>query len=163
MKADANKKSISSLASLAVLALFAVVILSTLLSGADIYSRLNERDKISYSTRTVSQYVITKVRQIESPESIKVDAFGDSDALLLSQTIEDTSYLTRIYCYDGWLMELFTEENGEFEPQDGEKIIELDSIEFSFDGNILNTSALSEGGVNVSFSVMPRGRKAGSV
>ncbi len=38
------------------------------------------------------------------------------------------AYLTRIYCFEGWLMELFTPETGKFSPGDGEKVLPMAAL-----------------------------------
>ncbi|MBQ6875929.1 MAG: DUF4860 domain-containing protein, partial [Lachnospiraceae bacterium] len=46
-------------------------------------------------------------------------------------------YLTRIYCHNGYLYELFTLEGLQFEPEDGEAILPLNSLSFSRSGDLL--------------------------
>ena len=69
MKQKIQQKSISGLAALLVFALFAVGILSVLLSGAGAYQRLTRRDRLSYDSRTCAQYVAAKIRQAPAPHS----------------------------------------------------------------------------------------------
>ena len=128
MKELKRKNSVSGLAALLLLGIFAAGILVVLLSGASAYRRITQRDLLSYDTRTCTQYISTKVRQAPSPTSISLSAFGDGDALFIQESIEGAPYLTQIYCYQGWLMELFTADTGGFEPGDGEQIMPLQSL-----------------------------------
>ena len=159
MKTDNKERSLSGLAALLVFAVFAVAILSVLLSGAQAYRRITERDRISYDGRTCVQYLATKIRQASEPDAVNVAPFGDGDALLITQRYGDFDYLTRIYCYNGWLMELFTVADGDFAPEDGEKILPLHSLALQAkDGLIL--IALTDGnGTALDLTLSVRGRE----
>ena len=130
-----RKSLIPGLAAFLVLAVFAVGVLGTLLGGAGIYRRLTERDRASYDSRTCLQYIVTRVRQ--APGEVEIAAFGDGDALVIPDVIENKTYLTRVYCWDGWLMELFTEEDGLFSPEDGEKLLPAQGIALELDNGLL--------------------------
>ena len=114
------------LAALLVLAVFAVGILGTLLGGAGIYQRLTWRDQTAFNSRTCAQYIATRVRQASG--TVEVACFGGVDALVIPESIQGETYLTRVYCYDSWLMELFAAESGSFEPQDGEKLLPAQAL-----------------------------------
>ena len=118
--------------------LFAISILFVLLNGAGVYRRLTQRDQFSYDSRTCAQYVATKMRQAPSPAAISTDTFGTVDSLRISQDIEGLEFVTRIYCYENWLMEIFTLADGDFFPEDGEKILPLSSLSVSQDGSVFS-------------------------
>ena len=118
--------------------LFAISILFVLLNGAGVYRRLTQRDQYSYDSRTCAQYVATKIRQAPSPAAISTDTFGTVDSLRISQDIEGLEFVTRIYCYENWLMEIFTLADGDFFPEDGEKILPLSSLSVSQDGSVFS-------------------------
>lgn len=130
--------SLSGLVALLTFVLFAISILFVLLNGAGVYRRLTQRDQHSYDNRTCAQYVATKMRQAPSPTAISADTFGVVDSLLISQNIEGSEFVTRIYCYENWLMELFTLADGDFLPEDGEKILPLGSLSVSQDGTVFS-------------------------
>ena len=136
MKNYFKNGSLSGLVALLTFVLFAISILFVLLNGAGIYRRLTERDQRSYDNRTCVQYLATKVRQAPSPTAVSADTFEDVDSLLIYQDIEDSVFVTRIYCYENWLMELFTIADGDFYPEDGEKILPLNALEISQDGEV---------------------------
>ncbi len=137
MKSFNKERSLSALAALLTFALFAIGILSVLLGGANVYKRLTQRDTRSYDSRTCAQYIATKLRQAPAPGAVAVAPFGDGDGLFITETIGDSDYLTRVYCHNGWLMELFTVANGEFAPEDGEKILPLRSLSLTCDGSLV--------------------------
>lgn len=130
-----KKTLLPALAALLLLAVFATGVLGTLLGGAGIYRRLTLRDRASYDSRTCLQYIATRVRQ--APSQVRTAVFGDGDALVISETVEHETYLTRVYCHDGWLMELFAAEDGDFSPEDGEKLLPAQGIALELDNGLL--------------------------
>ncbi len=159
MKNFLKKGSISGLAALLLFCVFAIGILSVLLSGAGAYRRLTLRDSRSYDSRTCAQYVATKLRQAPGPESVELAPFGEGDALYIYQEIGGELYLTRIYCHEGWLMELFTAAETEMEPQDGEKILQAQSMALRLEQDLLGLSIVDGSGSPIQLQLSLRGRE----
>ena len=141
------KKTITSaVAAVLLLAVFATGVLAVLLSGANIYRSLVQRDETAYDSRTGSQYLLSKLRQIPEPGAVRVAEFGQTEALMITQVVEGESYVTRIYCHNGWLMELFSAADGEFSPEDGEKILPASKLQVSQQGGLLTVVVTDENG-----------------
>lgn len=148
MKNERKKSKITDLMALLVFSVFAVCVLAVLLTGADVYRKLVDRGDSCYDSRTAAQYVTTRVRQADQAGSIAVEDFGGVEALVLREEINGKAYLTRVYCFDGFIRELFTGENGSFSPEDGEKLLEAEGLSFSLGENLLAASiTLSDGTV----------------
>ena len=137
MKKQNRANSISALAALLIFCVFAVGIVSVLLGGANVYRRLTRRDQMTFDSRTCMQYVATKVRQAPAPDCVLLSKFGDGDALVVVQEYDGAEYWTRVYCHEGWLMELFTAAEGDFAPEDGERIMEAHSLTLTRRGDLL--------------------------
>ena len=149
--------SLSGLVALLTFVLFAISILFVLLNGAGVYSRLTQRDQYSYDSRTCAQYVATKMRQAPSLTAVSAGTFGTVDSLLISQDIEGLEFVTRIYCYENWLMELFALADGDFLPEDGEKILPLDSLTVSQDGSVFSFVLIDTEGNTQRLTISARG------
>lgn len=162
MREKRQRQSISGLAALLLFGVFAIGILSVLLTGANAYRRLTERDRLRYDSRTCVRYVSTKLRQTPSPAAVTVVSFGDGDALLLREEVSVEEYCTRIYCHDGWLMELYTSAAGEFAPEDGEKILPAEQITLSLDGNLLRAEIVDGNGQTNRLRLLLRGGEGAS-
>ena len=128
MREHSRKHDLSSLLVLLLFAVFAVCILSVLLTSADTYRRLSDRDQDSYGRRISAQYITTKIRQADLQDAVSVRSFEGQTALVLAEEIDGEWYETLIYYYDGYLRELFTSASGEMLPEDGEKIMEANSF-----------------------------------
>ena len=126
--------NITELLTLAVFTVFALCILLVLLTGAKVYQKLVDHGRESYEARTAAQYIATRVRQAEA---VTVESFGGCEALVAWEQIDGETYLTRVYWQDGYIRELFCAENAALSPEDGEKILEADSLLFSLEKGLL--------------------------
>ena len=90
-------------------AVFAVCILLVLLLGADTYRGITQRGQAAYDRRTAVQYLSAKVRQAKNGGAVSLSSSGAAgDTLSLAERAGGGDYVTLIYCYDGWLRELFS-------------------------------------------------------
>jgi len=131
---------------LVLFAVFALCILAVLLTGAGAYGRLVERQQSAYTERTVPQYIATKVRQADETGAIRIGEFGGVESLELTNEYGGEEYVTRIYCYDGYLRELFASAEGNYKPEDGEKIIEAEQVDFNMTDGCLSIGITSVNG-----------------
>lgn len=137
MKKKAFKTHISGVVALLLFVVFAACVTIVLLTGAKAYRRITERDRLSANRRACMQYIATKVHQNDFSDSISIENFGGTDALV----INGDDYITRIYCKDGSLTELYTTDGMELSPEDGEKILDIYSLKFKLDKNTLTVTA----------------------
>jgi len=138
---------------------FAVCILIVLLTGADIYQRLSARDQLSYDQRTAAQYLTTRVRQADRLGDVSIRRFEGQDALVFTEVIEGDAYETLVYCYDGYLRELFVAADGGFLPEDGEKVLAAQGLTIRQDGQLLDVELTSPSGELQALSLYLRSRK----
>ena len=146
MNMKQNKGKIDALIVLLLFGVFAVCILSVLLTGADAYQRLSQRDQTSYDSRTAAQYLTTRVRQADRLGDVTVEDFGGADALVFTEEIDGAVYRTTVYCYDGYLRELFADGEEIFLPEDGEKILQAQDLTLTLTGQILQAELTDPAG-----------------
>ncbi|MBQ8333109.1 MAG: DUF4860 domain-containing protein [Clostridia bacterium] len=139
-------------------AVLAVLLLHVLYSGAEITGRLTAREQEGRTLRTAVQYVNMRLDQAQN---VSVGAFCGIAALEFTETHEGTAYLTRVYCYDGYLRELFCEADVELEPDAGEKLLPLDAFVPSDEDGLL-TAELTADGETVVIQYNLRGRRKGA-
>ena len=128
-----TSQSIGSLAALLLFAVFAVCVLSVLLTGAGTYRRLTARDQAAFDSRTATRYVTTRIRQADRAEGVALRRLDGVDALVLTAQIDGTGYETWIYCYDGQLRELFIREDAQAQAESGETILAMESLSVQWD------------------------------
>lgn len=131
---------LTDLLALLVLAVFALCVLLVLLFGARVYRTMVQRSEESFTRRTATQYIVTRVQQAQS---ISIEDFEGCQALVIPERIDGETYLTRVYCYDGYIRELYCGVNSALSPEDGEKVIAGGSLSFSLEGVML--TALVDG------------------
>lgn len=143
MKNKVKRTDASSLLPFFLFALFAICIVTVLLMGAKLYKNQTQRDRNGYIQRTVAQYVTTRIRQGDKYDSFFVGDFDEKlpkeqgNAFFFTETLGGAKYYTCIYCYEGYLYELFASADDSFEPTAGEKIMEVKNINFLYNGKEL--------------------------
>lgn len=160
MKNNKRQSHMEGLLVLLLFGVFALCILSVLLTGAGAYKRLMERGQSAFDERTVPQYIATKVRQADTKGGILTGTLGGASVLELHENIEDSTYVTRIYCYDGYLRELFSEERIAVTPEDGEAIVEAEKAQFTLEDNRLTVVIESKKGIRTEFTLTLRAEEA---
>lgn len=143
---------ITDILAAAVFAVFALCVLLVLLAAAGVYRDLVDSGEERFLRRTAAQYLTMRVRQAESVERAE---FGGCPALVFREETPQEVYLTRVYCYDGSLRELYCPESAQLLPADGEVILPADSICFMLEGNLLTV----EMGQDRLFLTIPTGRR----
>jgi len=132
-----HRYQITDVLALLTLTVFALCVLLVLLTGASVYRDLVSREEASYTRRTALQYLTTRVRQAES---VKAGDFDGCQALILEDTIDGETYTTRVYCHDGWLRELYSVAGAKLSPENGEALLEADSLTVSLDDRLLTVT-----------------------
>ncbi len=134
MKKRTMEYHLDGLIALLLFGVFAACLMAVLFTGANAYRRLTVRNNAFYENRTCAQYVTVKVRQADGPTAVDVEAFGEGDALVFP----DGDYMTRVYYYDGYLMELYSEKDAALGPEAGEKVMEAGGLSISLEDGMLS-------------------------
>lgn len=124
---------ITDLLGLLTFLLLALCLLLVLLTGAKVYRNLVIAGEEHFQSRTALQYAATRVRQART---VTLQEFQGCSALVIPETIDGECYVTRIYCHEGYIRELFSAEDAELSPEDGEKVLEW-QLQFAFEGEML--------------------------
>ena len=129
MKEQTKKSHISGIMVLLLFGGFMVSVLLVLLTGADVYQRMAQRGQDSYEQRTAAQYIATRVRQADQAGMVSVRDFWGQDALVLTQVYDGLPYETLVYCYDGYLRELFAGAGSPQDPEYGEPVLPAETLQ----------------------------------
>lgn len=127
-----GRRHIEGLAALLLFGAFAVCAAVVLLAGAGAYRRLTARDEAACARRIRSQYIATRVRQTEG--RVSVEELGGMPALRLP---DGDGYVTWVYCWEGWLTELYTSTESELAPEDGTRLMEAGGLSLSLEDGLL--------------------------
>lgn len=127
---------------LALLGLFALSSLFLITAGSEIYQNTMDNMSTNYEMRTSTTYLSEKARQARN---IELTTLKDVTAIAITEDINDVTYVTYLYYYDGYMRELYTEADkdlGSSMLAAGQKICELNSIRFETENNGLIRTTL---------------------
>lgn len=144
MKKTESRFQTEKLLPLVLFAVLAVCTVLVLLAGVGVYKRLTERSREAFHNRTVPLYIATKVRQADCAGAVSVENRNGTDILCLREEINGAAYMTRIYCHEGVVKELFSAEEVSFDPVAGEKITEASDVRFSLENGCLTVRVTEE-------------------
>ena len=156
MRFKRPKHHTDGLVTLLLFGVFAACVLSVLLTGAKVYRDITAGNQEEYGRRTCAQFLATKMRQAQSGDSVRVE----DNVLSFREVIDGEVYVTSIYCFDGWLREIFTFEGWEYSPEDGEKIIEAQDLRLSLDDGLLSVDIVDGSGNSTHMVMSTRGGAA---
>ncbi|MEG2038640.1 MAG: DUF4860 domain-containing protein [Oscillospiraceae bacterium] len=141
-----------------ILALFCVLAISSLMVvmiGANVYKSTVEQSNLNFNLNTSLSYVSEKIRQNDLDDSISIGKIEDTQALVLKQDINGTTYQTLIYYSDGYLRELFAAQGTELSCASGQPLIELDGFNIKQGNGYYSFTSISDG-VSRQLIVSPR-------
>ena len=93
-----------------ILLLFASLVLVCILliaMGCGVYENVLDSMNRNDDSRTVSAYLLQKVRQDQDLGAVSCGTLDGTDAIILNQNLDGEAYCTYLYCHDGKLCELF--------------------------------------------------------
>lgn len=117
----ANK--IDSIFVIAIFTVFAFTAFLLILIGAKQYKHTAATMDSNYETRTISSYLIEKVRQNDNSSAITTCELEGIPALAFKDTENDVTYITYIYYYEDALREIMVTADSVFSLSSGQKII----------------------------------------
>ncbi len=116
------------------------------LTGAHVYENINQRMEENFSGQTALSYISNKVRQADEKGRVSVEEIDGTDVLVLADEIDDIVYQTMIYCQEGHIKELFSEEGSGLGLPDGIEIMDCDKLHFALvSENLLKIELENEG------------------
>lgn len=108
---------------------FAVSVVMLTGTGARVYQNIVNSMTENYDSRTSFTYVINKIHQNDSEDAVSLGEYEGLDAVLISEEINNVSYCTYLYFYDGYMREIFTRYGSEFDPGLGTPLFALNDFQ----------------------------------
>ena len=133
MKHNGHRK-ITELLGLLVFGLFALCVAAVLLMGGKTYQVLTQRADAANSHRVAVRYLTTRFHQ--APE-VALEDFCGLQSLTIREEIQGKRYITRVYCHEGAVRELFSGENAQVSPADGEIVLDAEKLTFAQNDGLL--------------------------
>lgn len=145
------------------LGVFAVFSTVMVLLSAQMYRGTVEQSEQHNAQRVLFSYVNNVVRSNDSADAVSVDRRAEIDMLVFGWDIDGERYETMVYCHDGWLRELFTSAEQEFEPGYGEPICQAQGFVPTLDGNLIRIQMTDGAGAEDTLHIALRCSQEGAM
>lgn len=150
--------SMGGLFTFALISLFALLSLLLMVYGVRAYRGIAEASDQSGGARTALSYLSNKVRTGDEAGMVTLSDQSGVRLLSIAQEIDGARYETRIYCQGGKLYEQFAFAGLEFDPADGEFLLDA-NVDISWAGdNLISLAVDLGGGETAHTSIALRGR-----
>jgi len=111
--------------------LFAVSSLTLTLIGTRVYRNVTDSAAQNSDSQIVLSYLRNKVRAFDAEDCVRLDEREGLPLLCLYETLSGQRYETSIYAYQGGIWERFAPEGEPFDPNDGERLIDAQSLQWT--------------------------------
>lgn len=145
-----NKKRSGEIFTMILFAFIVGILLIALLMGTRVYSAVNSSRITSDDTRLGLSLIANSVRINDHVNGISISRGPEGKALVLSEQLETGSYETRIYAYQGKIVEEYSLADKEYLPENAREIVASELFELEYSDGLLNLST-DYGSVNVAF------------
>lgn len=129
------------------LGIFVVFSSWMVLLSAQFYHVTVEQTSLHNSQRVLGSYLMNAVRGNDAADMVRVDDENGTKVLSFQYDMDGLLCETRIYYWNGYICELFSDAEQSFSPDYGEKICEAQDFEPVLNGNLLQMRVVDESGV----------------
>ncbi len=122
--------------------LFAFCSLALALMGGQAYRQIQASVAEGFDTTVAAGYLRTKLSQFNHGGTVSLRNEDGVQVLAIESTLDGTAFETRIYLYEGRLMENFERADAPFFPVGGMQVARLESCAFSLGQDGLFTAEM---------------------
>ena len=105
-----RQSSAGTLSALMLTCVFGATLLMSLVTGAGVYRRVEDRVDESSRARVSLSYITAKIHACDQAGMVETGSFGEGGAVFLYEEYDGFVYATILYVYDGELMEMLCEK-----------------------------------------------------
>ena len=143
---NSRASKLSTILLLCILGFFVVFAVLIVIVSANIHKSSMDMTEYNFNARTSILYMSEKVRQNDSINSVRVDSFEGSDALVLIEEFDGDFYETWIYLDEGYLSEVFINSNTELISGIGQKIMPIEELAIEKSLGVINFDIIDKNG-----------------
>lgn len=129
-------------------ALFIVVLLIAIVIGTNVYKSLYGSQHEIAQERIATSLLYNTIRTIDSIDALEIAAGPEGPALILNEYAIAGTYETRLYLYEGALVQEYAHDGSPFDPSQATRLIETDAFDFNYRDGLL-TIMTSQGQTNI--------------
>ena len=128
----AGEKPASSHAfGIALFAVFFVIMMGCLAAGANIYSSVSGLHAQADDIRLQSGLLANAIRVNDAAAAYEVGEGPEGDALVLVERLDSGTFETRVYGYEGAIVQEYALQGRPYNPKNADKIVDSSTFEFS--------------------------------
>jgi uncharacterized protein YodC (DUF2158 family) len=123
--------------------LFALIVgllLAALAAGVGVYKNISDKRTADEQGRAGLTLIANSVRNADAIDAIGVGAGPEGQALVLSEYADSGTYETRIYEYQGNVVEEYAVSGTSYTPGRASQVVSSDSFSFSYAKGLLTIS-----------------------
>lgn len=135
--AASSKRNPDGVFSMGLFMVFIIVVLVALLAGTRIYSRLDRQQTTIDDTRVGMGLLVNYVRATDATDSVGSGSGPEGDALVLMEHLRSGTYETRIYLYQGRIVEEYAPAGKPYAPDRATEIMTSGTFSFDLEGGLL--------------------------
>ncbi len=132
-------------------ALFAVIIvflLIALTTGITVYQALNNANTASRDSRMGLSLISNSIRMSDTTDAVGVGKGPEGNSLVLTETVDGKAYETRIYHFEGQIVQEYSLASAPYTPGKAREIIASQIFDFEYENGLL-TVYTDQGSVSV--------------
>lgn len=136
-KKGAHREQTKGIAPIILFALFVILLLLALVAGLRSYAAEVASSDESKATRLSVGFLANTVRSFDSTGFVSTGEGPEGEALVLVEHTPAGDFETRIYAYQGSLLQEYALADADYAPQSATVLFQTDEFDFSVSGNLL--------------------------
>lgn len=129
-----------ALFSMALFGLMLGCVLALTVFGAQVYRALTDSQARNQAARASLSYLAARLHAADERGGVRVEHTARGDVLILAEEQDDTGYETRIYLYEGMLMEEYCAVGSESDPEFAQQVARTDSFSAAMEGDLVSVT-----------------------
>ena len=136
-KRPERKRSSARLFTVLLMAVFFIALMGGLAAGASIYSSVSSVKSYTDDVHVQAGLMANTVHVNDAVLSVEQGEGPEGPALVLVEALETGTFETRVYQYQGTIMQEYAFAGRPYNPENATPLFKSDAFAFSFDGELL--------------------------
>jgi len=119
------------------LVLFFAVMLAALVSGVSVYQSVASIQNDSSQNRLGLGIITNCARSNDSADALAVGKGPEGDSLVFVERLDSGTYETRIYLYEGKVLQEYSLEDAQYSPEKAVELADTSTFEFEYEDGLL--------------------------
>lgn len=134
---EVEKKQKGRIFTVTLFAFIVLFLLLTLLAGVRVYSAVNTSREVSDENRLGLSLIANTVKYNDVAGAIGVDEGPEGPSLVLRENLDSGNYETRIYQYNGMIVEEYSVAENAYTPESSREVVQSERFEFEYENGLL--------------------------